>query len=194
MSRDHSPADAFLLFGATGDLARKKLFPALYELTVEGRLDVPIVGIARSEWDDEQLRERARESIRASVGDDVNEEALEALCGHIRYLAGDYTNENTWSKVAELTDGAEVPVSFLAIPPFLTATHTLWSLLMIGSFKHKGLKRLYDKDDSSKLKPDQVRKITRILSLADSAESANDLDLPGYGLHPLKGERWVTLR
>ena len=59
---------------------------------------------------------------------------------------------------------------------------------MIGSFKHKALKRLYEKDDSSKLKPDQVRKITRILSLLDIAESAHDLDLPGYGLHPLKGE------
>ena len=59
---------------------------------------------------------------------------------------------------------------------------------MIGSFKHKGLKRLYDKDDASKLKADQLRKITRILSLLDIAESANDMDLPGFGLHPLKGE------
>ncbi len=119
MSSAHAPADAFLLFGATGDLARKKLFPALYELTVEGRLDVPIVGIARSEWDDEQLRERARESVRASVGDDVDLDALEAMCAHIRYLSGDYTDENTWSKVAELAEGAELPLSFLAIPPFL---------------------------------------------------------------------------
>ena len=59
---------------------------------------------------------------------------------------------------------------------------------MIGSFKHKGLKRLYDKDDASKLKPDQVRKITRILSLLDIADAPGDLDLPGFGLHPLKGE------
>lgn len=58
---------------------------------------------------------------------------------------------------------------------------------MIGSFKHKGLKRLYEKDDPSKLKPDQVKKIRRILSLLDIADSANDLDLPGFGLHPLKG-------
>ena len=59
---------------------------------------------------------------------------------------------------------------------------------MIGSFKHKGLKRLYDKDDASKLKPDQVRKITRILSLLDIADAPGDLDLPGFGLHPLQGE------
>ena len=59
---------------------------------------------------------------------------------------------------------------------------------MIGSFKHKGLKRLYEKDDASKLKADQVKKIQRILSLLDIAEAPGDLDLPGYGLHPLKGE------
>lgn len=119
MPAEAAEADAFLLFGATGDLAKKKLFPALYELTVEGRLDIPIVGIARSEWDDEQLRERARESVIASVGDAVDTAALDAMCDHLRYLAGDYTNTNTWSKVAELTNGAAVPISFLAIPPFL---------------------------------------------------------------------------
>lgn len=59
---------------------------------------------------------------------------------------------------------------------------------MIGSFKHKGLKRLYEKDDASKLKADQVKKIQRILSLLDIADAPGDLDLPGYGLHPLKGE------
>jgi len=116
---EHPGADAFLLFGATGDLARKKLFPALYELTIEGRLDIPIIGIARSEWDDDQLRERARESVREQVGDSVDERALESMCAHIRYLAGDYTDQSTWSKVAELTGGAALPVSFLAIPPFL---------------------------------------------------------------------------
>ena len=57
-------ADAFLLFGASGDLARKKLFPALYELTVEGRLEMPVVGVARCEWSDDDLRERARASVR----------------------------------------------------------------------------------------------------------------------------------
>lgn len=59
---------------------------------------------------------------------------------------------------------------------------------MIGSFKHKGLKRLYEKDDESKLKPDQLKKIRRILSLLDIADAPGDLDLPGYGLHPLKGD------
>lgn len=112
-------ADAFLLFGATGDLAKKKLWPALYELTTEGRMDMPIVGIARSEWDDEQMRDRARESVRAKLGDDVDEAMLEEMCSRVRYLAGDYTDTSTWGRLAELTEGAKVPLSFLSIPPFL---------------------------------------------------------------------------
>ncbi len=112
-------ADAFLLFGATGDLAKKKLWPALYELTTEGRLDMPIVGIARSDWTDEQMRDRARESVNAKLGDNVDDAMLEAMCSRVRYLAGDYTNESTWPRLAELTEGAKVPLSFLSIPPFL---------------------------------------------------------------------------
>jgi len=113
------PADAFLLFGATGDLAKKKLWPALYELTTEGRMDMPIVGIARSDWDDEQMRDRARESVRTKLGDAVDETMLEAMCSRVRYIAGDYTDAGTWPRVADLTDGADVPLSFLSIPPFL---------------------------------------------------------------------------
>ena len=111
-----SPADAFLLFGATGDLAKKKLLPALYELTVEGRVDMPIVGIARSVLTDEDMRDRVREAVRAKI-DNVDEAALEKLCGNFRYIPGDYTNPETWPKVQELTGGAKVPLSFLSIPP-----------------------------------------------------------------------------
>ncbi len=113
------PADAFLLFGATGDLAKKKLWPALYELTTEGRMKMPIVGIARSDWGDEEMRDRARESVRAKLGDAVDEAILEEMCGRVRYIAGDYTDPATWPRVAELTEGAAVPLSFLSIPPFL---------------------------------------------------------------------------
>ena len=111
--------DAFLLFGATGDLAKKKLWPALYELTLEGRMDMPIVGIARSDWQDDDMRDRARESVRAKLGALVDESALEAMCQRVRYISGDYTDPTTWPRVAELTEGAKVPVSFLSIPPFL---------------------------------------------------------------------------
>ncbi len=111
-------ADAFLLFGATGDLARKKLFPALYELTCEGRLDIPVVGIARRDWDHEKLRERVRESIHEQVTD-VDENAVNQLCSHVSYLSGDYTARETFTKLNELTSNAQLPVSFLAIPPAL---------------------------------------------------------------------------
>ena len=114
-----APADAFLLFGATGDLAKKKLWPALYELTTEGLLDMPIVGVARSDWSDAQMRDRAREAVRADKGDEVDDAVLEAMCGRIRYLAGEYQDESTWPRLAELTEGAKVPLSFLSIPPFL---------------------------------------------------------------------------
>ncbi len=116
---DAPPADAFLLFGASGDLARKKLFPALYELTAEDRLEMPVIGIARSEWTDEDLRERARTAVREKRGDAVDGAVLDRLCERLRYMAGDYTEAPTWVRVAALLDGAQVPVSFLAIPPFL---------------------------------------------------------------------------
>jgi len=119
MSEAMATADAVLLFGATGDLAKKKLWPALYALAVEGRMDMPIVGIARSDWSDDQMRDRARESVRANLGDAVDDAVLEAMCARVRYLSGDYTNEATWPRLAELTEGAKVPLSFLSIPPFL---------------------------------------------------------------------------
>lgn len=118
MDETTRPADAFLLFGATGDLARKKLFPALYELTSEGRLDMPIVGIARSEWGDDELRDRARESVHEQIHE-ADEKILDSMCERIRYIAGDYTDTAIWAKIDEAVDGAMVPVSFLAIPPFL---------------------------------------------------------------------------
>lgn len=70
-------ADAFVFFGATGDLARKQIFPALQELTKQGRLDMPVIGVAKSDWTVEQLRERARESLEAHGA--VDEEAFAKL-------------------------------------------------------------------------------------------------------------------
>lgn len=112
-------ADAFLLFGASGDLARKKLFPALYELTAEDRLEMPVIGIARSDWSDDDLRERARISITEKLGDAADANVLDRLCSRLRYMAGDYTEAPTWLRVAKLLEGAKVPLSFLAIPPSL---------------------------------------------------------------------------
>ena len=99
--------DAFLLFGATGDLARKKLWPALYELTTEGRLDMPIIGIARSEWTREQMCERARESVIEQLGEKAEVAVIKQLCERIQYVAGAYEDAATWTKLAELADGAQ---------------------------------------------------------------------------------------
>ena len=112
-----SHADILLLYGATGDLARKKLFPALYHLTREGRLDIPVVGVSRTDWDDHQLRQRATESIREQVGETADASTIEKLCGNLRYVAGDYTDRDTFSRLSTMVGNCRCPVSFLAIPP-----------------------------------------------------------------------------
>lgn len=109
-------ADALVLFGATGDLAKKKLFPALYHLAAHGDLDVPVVGVARSEWGDRKLRSYAEDAIRAAV-DDPDDEALAGLLKHLSYVQGDYGDADLHTRLADkLTDAAR-PVIYLAIPP-----------------------------------------------------------------------------
>lgn len=108
-------ADAFVFFGATGDLARGKIFPALAALARAGRLEMPIVGVARSPLSIDEFRERARASLEASGP--VDEEAWHRLCRQLRYISGDYRDERTFAKLrAELGDAAH-PLHYLAIPP-----------------------------------------------------------------------------
>jgi glucose-6-phosphate 1-dehydrogenase len=109
--------DALVLFGATGDLAFKKLFPALYELEGDGEVDLPVVGVALSPGDDAMLRERARSSVRTALGDGVDEDVLASLCARLRYVSGDYTQDSTYDALAARLDGARLPVHYLAIPP-----------------------------------------------------------------------------
>ncbi|MGE0321328.1 MAG: glucose-6-phosphate dehydrogenase [Polyangiaceae bacterium] len=113
---DH--ADALVFFGATGDLAYKKIFPALHALVSRRQLDVPIVGVARSGRSLEALRERARESV-AEHGTLKDDAALDKLLGLLRYVEGDYHDAQTFSKLREALDGAKLPVHYLAIPPSL---------------------------------------------------------------------------
>ncbi|MEZ4374761.1 MAG: glucose-6-phosphate dehydrogenase [Polyangiaceae bacterium] len=113
---DH--ADALVFFGATGDLAYKKIFPALHALVSRRELDVPIVGVARSGRSLEALRERARKSV-AEHGTLKDDAALEKLLGLLRYVEGDYHDAQTFSKLREALDGAKLPVHYLAIPPSL---------------------------------------------------------------------------
>jgi glucose-6-phosphate 1-dehydrogenase len=113
-------ADGVVLFGATGDLAAKKLYPALYELAADDQLEVPVVGVSSSDWTDEQMRDRCRESVEAAA-DDVDEGVLGALLDRLTYLAGDYRESETFDRLQEVVRkaGMERPLFYLAIPPAL---------------------------------------------------------------------------
>jgi len=112
------PADALVVFGITGDLARKMTLGSLYQLEARGRLECPIVGVAIDDWDDERLRDHAREAIRAST-EEADEAALERLAARLTYVAGDYGDAATFERVAKALGHAEHPVFYLEIPPSL---------------------------------------------------------------------------
>lgn len=111
-------ADALVLFGATGDLARRKLFPALYHLAAAGRLGVPVVGVAASGWDDAKLGEYATAAVDAAV-DPVDRSALGEMMGRLAMVSGDYRDPATFDALARrlAEAGAARPVHYLAIPP-----------------------------------------------------------------------------
>ncbi|MEM8606077.1 MAG: glucose-6-phosphate dehydrogenase [Myxococcota bacterium] len=111
-------ADALILFGITGDLAKKKLFSALYELTASGLLSMPVVGVASREWDDDTLRRKAREALEAS-NVAVDEAVFSELANNLTYVSGDYRDPNTYGRIAKHLEGAKCTVSYLAIPPDL---------------------------------------------------------------------------
>jgi glucose-6-phosphate 1-dehydrogenase len=114
-------ADVLAIFGISGDLARKMTFRALYRLEERGKLDLPIVGIALDDWDDEKLREHAREAIDAGV-DDLDEDVFSRLAERLTYVQGDYGEAATFERVAEALGDAEHPVFYLEVPPALFAT------------------------------------------------------------------------
>lgn len=109
-------SDALVFFGATGDLAHKKVFPALYAMVKKGHLDVPIVGVAHSGWDVDQLKERVRDSIEISGGID-DRAAFDRLLALLRYVDGDYTSESTFEDLGKQLSGVRRPAHYLAIPP-----------------------------------------------------------------------------
>jgi len=119
---DDAPArsDVVVLFGATGDLAKKKLFPALYLLADSGRLDIPVIGVAKSDWDDAALRQHAREDIVAAHHD-ADPAVVDALVDRLSLINGDYADHDTFERLADRIKGlgAERPLHYLAIPPTL---------------------------------------------------------------------------
>jgi glucose-6-phosphate 1-dehydrogenase len=115
-----SHSDALVLFGATGDLAVKQIFPALQAMTRRGHLDVPVIGVAGSHWSDDQLRARARESLETHGG--VDEAAFAKLSLNLRYVSGDYQDPTTFERLRAALGDAARPLHYLAIPPQLFAS------------------------------------------------------------------------
>jgi glucose-6-phosphate 1-dehydrogenase len=113
-------SDALVLFGATGDLAHKKIFPALYQLVRGGTLEVPVVGVALSGWDLERLRAYVRDSV-AQHGE-VDRAACERLCGLLSYVDGDYRERATFERLGRALGRAARPLHYLAIPPAMFPT------------------------------------------------------------------------
>jgi glucose-6-phosphate 1-dehydrogenase len=121
MSEKPQRSDALVFFGATGDLAYKKIFPALHALSRRGRLDVPVVGVAKSGFTLEKLVERARASI-GEHGGGVDEGAFANLVARLRYVDGDYTDAATFEALRRELRGATKPAHYLAIPPSMFPT------------------------------------------------------------------------
>jgi len=111
-------ADALILFGITGDLARRKLFSALYELTAAGRLDMPVIGVASRAWDDETLRRQAFAALEES-GRDIDGQVFSRLASNLTYVSGNYQDPTTYRRIAERASNRTCAVSYLAIPPGL---------------------------------------------------------------------------
>jgi glucose-6-phosphate 1-dehydrogenase len=108
-------SDAFVFFGATGDLAHKKIFPALQALIQHDELDIPIIGMARAGWSVDRLRARARDSLEQHGG--VDPAAFEKLSQRLRYVDGDYHDPCTYTRLKATLGDADRPLHYLAIPP-----------------------------------------------------------------------------
>jgi glucose-6-phosphate 1-dehydrogenase len=114
-------ADALVIFGVSGDLAHKMIFPALYEMAKRGLLNLPVVGVASSKWSTAQLRKHAKDSIK-QAGKIDDKEALDHLLARLEYVGGDYNDPGTFKALKQALGDARRPAHYLAIPPALFAT------------------------------------------------------------------------
>lgn len=151
-----SQSDALVFFGATGDLAFKKIFPALQAMAKRGHLEVPVIGVGRSDWSADQLRTRARESLGKSGH--VDPAACEKLCSLLRFVRVDYADPATFQALRKELGGAERPAHYLAIPPQMFET-------VIGHLENSGCTQgarvLVEKPFGRDL--DSARELNRIL-------------------------------
>jgi glucose-6-phosphate 1-dehydrogenase len=127
MRANHS--DAFVFFGASGDFAYKQIFPALQALIRRGGFEVPIIGVAKSNWKLDQLRGRARESLQHHGGED--EAVFAKLSAQLRYVDGDYRDRSTYERLRQALGNAHQPLHYLAISPSIFA-HVAASLAESG--------------------------------------------------------------
>jgi glucose-6-phosphate 1-dehydrogenase len=113
-------SDAFVFFGATGDLAHKQIFPAIHSMIRHGHLDMPIIGVAKSGWSLERLKTHAHDSVQDHGG--VDPDAFAKLSARLQYIDGDYGDETTYRQLRRTLGGARQPLHYLAIPPSMFAT------------------------------------------------------------------------
>jgi glucose-6-phosphate 1-dehydrogenase len=114
-------SDAFVFFGASGDLAYKKIFPALYQMEKRGRLDMPVVGVAKSDWNIQQFRARAEDSLKTH-NVETKPDVVKRLIERLRYVEGDYADQAIYRQIKKELQGANRPAHYLAIPPSLFET------------------------------------------------------------------------
>jgi glucose-6-phosphate 1-dehydrogenase len=120
MSTDKPRSDALVFFGASGDLAYKKIFPALQAMARRGHLTFPVIGVAKSGWNRDQLLERAKKSCTDYGG--VDEQAFAQLVSRLQYIDGDYADADTFRQLKAALGGAQLPTHYLAIPPSMFPT------------------------------------------------------------------------
>ena len=113
-------SDALVFFGATGDLAYKKIYPSLQAMVKRGTLNVPVIGVAKAGWNLDQLKARARDSLEKHGG--LDPAAFEKLCSLLRYVDGDYADTATFQAIRKELGAAQRPAHYLAIPPVLFGT------------------------------------------------------------------------
>ena len=129
----HQPtADALVLFGSTGDLAKRKLFPAIYRMEQHGLLKVPVIGVARSDWTDEAFCQNAHDAVVAAIPD-ADESILHTLMGRLDLIQGDYSAPDTWTTLRDTLDHhhSTQAVFYMAIPPSMFPT-VAGSLASVG--------------------------------------------------------------
>ena len=155
--QEHS--DALVFFGATGDLAYKKIFPALQAMVQHGKLNVPVIGVAKAGWDLDQFKARAKDSLEKHGG--VDDAAWQKLCNHLQYVDGDYADLATFQAIRSALGNAAHPAHYLAIPPALFEKVTQQ---LVASGAANGARIIVEKPFGHDL--DSAKELNRVLHAA----------------------------